>query len=762
MAQPMALLASTPGQPKVRLPRYAFFQWLAVVLASFIGLVLALGSHELFGHKFKTGEIAQKDYIAAKRTRVIDEIQTKRARDIAKQNIMPVLIKDQELDLNVLRTLRHRLYIITTLHSQKILPLPTFWGLKTKEQYEIFSCSQAQWINSKSNLAETISHNLPSSKASDIIDELDRRRALFYRLVGNNPDLVRNCLVLSLSVSESNWTELEKTIEATTARMLRLVPVLPGSNKNLLTELTLQFLPATVTGATREASANLIVGCLRPTMIIDTESTRKKANNAAERVEPIYKEIESGQIIVARGEILSENDLATLKEMKISQGTNWPVIASICIALLAAYGFLGIFLFTVSPKHLFSPTSIGLMSTVAVTTCAIAAFAGSDYPQFVPLPAAALVLTIFFGARISSAITVLILIFLGTNHVIDTGNLAALATASSAAVGIHVRRREDLMFRGFLIGFVQAAAYMCYLALTQSSTSATQLGQDLALELLGGLSSTIVAIGSLPFLETLFAMITPLKLIELADSNQPLLRQLEERAPGTYQHSLAVANLSEAGARAIGADANLVHAGAMFHDIGKMVRPRYFIENQLGDKNPHDEMSPEESRDRVLAHVTEGITLAHKYGIPQAIMDFIPQHQGTTLMAYFYHKACVRDGHANVDASFYRYPGPKPQSREAAIVMLADVSEAVTHSMKDPSEEEIEKAIATVFKARYDDKQFTESGISEAELEKVKKAFVRVWRTLHHERLKYPSTTTGKMAVAPEQTGESELGDQNK
>ena len=192
-----------------------------------------------------------------------------------------------------------------------------------------------------------------------------------------------------------------------------------------------------------------------------------------------------------------------------------------------------------------------------------------------------------------------------------------------------------------------------------------------------------------------------------------------------------------------------MHTGAMYHDIGKMVTPRYFIENQLGDKNPHDFIPPEESRAKVLAHVTNGIALAQKYGLPKAIQAFIPEHQGTTIMAYFYHKACVRDGSDNVNQSDYRYPGPKPQTRESAIVMLADVSEAVTHSMKEPTMDEVESVMSNVFKARWDDGQFNECDLTSEELEKVKKGFVRVWRTLHHDRLKYPATTTGKMPVVP-------------
>src|SRR5262249_31072371 len=159
----------------------------------------------------------------------------------------------------------------------------------------------------------------------------------------------------------------------------------------------------------------------------------------------------------------------------------------------------------------------------------------------------------------------------------------------------------------FLIGITQAASFIAADLITGIAISPGHIGQQILLEMLGGLSSCIVAIGSLPFLESLFGMITPFRITELTGPDQPLLRQLEENAPGTYQHSLAVANLAEAAARAIGANTNLVRAGSMYHDIGKMVKPRYFIENQLGDTNPHDAMTPEESRDRVLAHVTDGL-----------------------------------------------------------------------------------------------------------------------------------------------------------
>jgi len=371
----------------------------------------------------------------------------------------------------------------------------------------------------------------------------------------------------------------------------------------------------------------------------------------------------------------------------------------------------------------------------------------------------ALILAIFFGRGIALAVTLPLILIIGVDKLCEAHNLVAYLVASIAAIFSYNKNRNGMITTGIFIAISMTAADLMVILISHLMSPASQLsisalGRTATLDLLGGLCSSIIAIGSLPFLENLFGMITPFRLAELTDANQPLLRRLEENAPGTYQHSLAVANLAEAGAKAISADANLVRAGALYHDIGKMVRPKYFIENQLGATNPHDSMSPEDSRARVLAHVTDGIALAQKYQLPKAIQDFIPMHQGTTLMAYFYHKACLRDGQEKVDAGFYRYPGPKPNTKETAIVMLADVSEAVTHSMRDPSQEEVEIALAKVFQNRWDDGQFADTNMTYDEMTKVREGFCRVWRTLHHERLKYPATTTGKMPIAPEEEKE--------
>jgi putative nucleotidyltransferase with HDIG domain len=551
-------------------------------------------------------------------------------------------------------------------------------------------------------------------------------------------------------VSIKEFPAWRASIEQVAKHYVDTTDLLPGNHKLEWQHGIYEFLPDSWAPPLRQETSAFIASVMQPNVAVDPLATREHIKETIAHTKPVTKEITTGTLIVSRGEQLNAEDVSILNQVGITHTHDFQSLLGIGLALVAAFVAFGVFLYTFEPAFFFSPSAIALMATVCMVASGIGAAVGREYPQFVPVPATALILSVIFGRRVGIILSVLVIVFLGVSQLVDTAHLVALAAASGIALGSNITKRTELMLTGVLIGVIQAIAYFFAVMFGGMPGDSVSVGKELAQNVLGGLSSSIVAIGSLPFLEIIFGILTPFRVAELSEPDQPLMRQLEENAPGTYQHSLAVANLAEAGAKSIGADVNLVRAGAMYHDIGKMVTPRYFIENQLGDKNPHDEIAPEDSRAKVLAHVTNGLVLARKHGLPRQIQDFIPEHQGTTVMAYFYHKACMRDGVNNVKESDYRYPGPRPQCKETAIVMLADVSEAVTHSMRDPSQAEVEAAIGNVFKARWDDGQFEESELTSEELEKVKNAFVRVWRTLHHERLKYPATTTGRMPVVPQ------------
>lgn len=664
--------------------------WASVVVVSYVAVIFSLSATHFFGHTLKPGSIAPADLTASQKVEVVDEIKTREARHQIRQRTLPVFSHSASRDDEMLAKLRHEVDLLKQEMTQP-------GSVKFTDEHEAGSIT-------------TLSKTLKPTEVEA-------------------------------------WS---RDLENATKRFLGSATIYPGSHHERLAKNFCEFLPDNWNPSVRNASAQLVVRTvLDSNIVIDQEATQAKVDKALAEAKPVTKEIGGGTVIVQRGQTITEDQYELLKKLGLTRVQDWSTIAGIAASLLAAFGLFGVYLHTFEHKWFYSPAAIGLMATVCVVTCGIATFAGQQYPQFIPLPAAALVLSVIFGRRLALILTTLLIIFLSLSDLIEGPHLAALTAASAMALSNKIMKRKDLMVAGFLIGLVQAIGYFTAVILGHMPDTPINFGMELALQVLGGLSSAIVAMGSLPFLESLFGMLTPFRIAELTAADHPLLRQLEENAPGTYQHSLAVANLAEAGARSIGANVNLVRAGAIYHDIGKMVTPRFFIENQLGDKNPHDFIPPEESRARVLAHVTNGIELAQKYGLPEQVQAFIPEHQGTTIMAYFYHKACMRDGKDKVNEMDYRYPGPKPSSKESAIVMLADVSEAVTHSMKDPSQEEVEQAMANVFKARWDDGQFTESTLTHDELDKVRKAFVRVWRTLHHDRLKYPSTTTGRMPVPP-------------
>jgi cyclic-di-AMP phosphodiesterase PgpH len=257
-----------------------------------------------------------------------------------------------------------------------------------------------------------------------------------------------------------------------------------------------------------------------------------------------------------------------------------------------------------------------------------------------------------------------------------------------------------------------------------------------------GVVSSVVALGISPYLERFFDLITPIRLAELSNPNRPLLKRLAMEAPGTFQHTLFVASLAEAAARELGCNVELIRAGTLYHDIGKMHDPQGFIENQMGFVNKHDQIgNPFISAAIIKKHVSEGLVMARQYNLPKAIQDFIPQHQGTLLISYFYFQAKTqseKNGFKPFPEDDFRYDGPIPQSRETAIVMLADGCEAALRSLKGATTEQAIAMVHKIFKARWRDNQLAESGLKYEELPIIAEIFVKVWQQFNHQRITYP------------------------
>ncbi|WP_293132354.1 HDIG domain-containing metalloprotein, partial [Microcoleus sp. bin38.metabat.b11b12b14.051] len=350
---------------------------------------------------------------------------------------------------------------------------------------------------------------------------------------------------------------------------------------------------------------------------------------------------------------------------------------------------------------------------------------------------------------------------------LDVELIHLVASAAGGLLGAfmaeRLRSREELALLGVAVGLTQGMVYLVGTLIASAAAGAiwyVVLG-TVGAQSLAGLAWSVVAIGISPYLEHVFDLITPIRLAELANPNRPLLKRLAAVAPGTFQHTLFVASLAEAAARELGCNVELVRAGTLYHDIGKMHDPNGFCENQMGGGNKHDEINnPWTSAEIIKKHVSEGLVMARKHRLPKAIQAFIPEHQGTMLIAYFYHQAqqiaakepenlnitLADAGNSKlaiktreVREQDFRYDGPIPQSRETGILMLADSCEAALRSLKDATHEEALNMVNRILRARWQDNQLLDSGLTREDMSLIAEIFVRVWEQFNHKRIAYPS-----------------------
>jgi cyclic-di-AMP phosphodiesterase PgpH len=352
---------------------------------------------------------------------------------------------------------------------------------------------------------------------------------------------------------------------------------------------------------------------------------------------------------------------------------------------------------------------------------------------------ASVLLTVMFDSRVGLFGTLTIAL-IGA-HLLRFDFEFAFATLLAGALGVFSVR--DIRNRGQF--FVSAGlVFIGYLAVLVASWlifdfSAERFLGDM---LLVGINSflLIMAYPLLWVFERAFDITTDLSLLELSDTNRPLLKELSLRAPGTFNHALQVANLAEAAADAVGANALLVRVGALYHDIGKMLKPEYFVENQRPGENPHDHLKPRMSALIIASHVKEGMELGRQYNLPERVLRFIPMHHGTTRIEYFYQKAVEQKGpeEAQIHESEFRYPGPRPDSKETGILMLADSVEAASRSLSDPTHKRLESLVEHIFKVRSEDGQLDLTDLTFRDLNVTKETFLSILLGIYHVRLKYP------------------------
>ena len=554
------------------------------------------------------------------------------------------------------------------------------------------------------------------------------------------PNIDEQDLAAILTLSTQEWFQTKTAIQLATERIITQ-GIAPGTPDELLSSAINLQLGTQIPDSIHPLVKNLLLGVLQPNLQEDREATRELAEKAAQEIPPVMVVIKKGQIIVDEGETISQADFVLLDGFGLSRrGPNWLGLRLSGILVLSV---IGIFVIVQRQIH----TSIrrrdyALICLLSISTPMLSIFNIAH----TNLAAVGLLVSSFYNPLLGVCHILLLTILVtwsqsgwGWEYLVagSAGGLLA------AAIAGNLRSREAMARLGVIVGLTQGGVY--FLTTLIISASATAIWSAVLpgaiIHGLWGVAWSIIAIGVSPYLERFFDLVTPIRLAELSNPNLPLLKRLATEAPGTFQHTMFVCSLAESAARALNCNVELVRAGTLYHDIGKMHDPLGFIENQMGGPNKHDEINdPWVSAEIIKKHVSEGLVMAKKYGLPQAIRDFIPEHQGTLLIAYFYHQAKQNSqpGEERVLESNFRYDGPIPQSREAGIMMLADGCEAALRSLKEASPEQALSMIKKIFKARWKDDQLVDSGLSFDDLRIIADVFVQVWQQFNHKRIAYP------------------------
>ncbi len=496
---------------------------------------------------------------------------------------------------------------------------------------------------------------------------------------------------------------------------------------------------------------------LKPNRVIDKEATEKKKEEAYNDSANTIK-IKKGSRIISFGDIVTTDKLKMLEDLNLLETKvkyDYLYLAGIMLIILFLAAIVAVFLKKYNKTVYNSRKELLLICLIVIIILVLSRYMFSFYDGLViPIFMGTMLISILMNVEVAVVINCALAISVSLMLKGDYKFLymGLVCGAISAIMVSKTNQRSRLSMNGVFLGLINVVFIVCLDFINKSDFRS--ILTDSIVVFLNGMVSMILTIGILPFLESAFNIVTPLKLLEISNPNHPLLKKLLIEAPGTYHHSLMVGNLAEIATEDLGGNALLSRAGAYFHDVGKLKRPDLFKENQLAE-NPHDRMTPNLSALVITSHTKDGLDIAAKYKLPQVIRDIIKQHHGTTLVAYFYHKALkAAENEGEVGQEGFRYDGPKPQSKEAAVVMLADSVEAAVRSMTDKTEAKIEAVIRKIIKDKLDDGQLDNCQLTLNDLDKIANSFMKVLSGYFHAREQYPEI---KQAVIGDNSNEAAL-----
>lgn len=668
-------------------------------------------------YDLSVGDIAHTTITASKD--VVDEISTTRQREIAAAGVEPSYLYKEGVSAEVLQELNTVLKQIGAVQD---------YGSKLLEQYAPEDTAKQQ---------EYVFDEAEKQYAKSLLTHIT--------LADYQLETVLRATDKQISNMNENITAAVENTLNTTIREEHVSESIQYLQQIIGYKTDMDMLQNVVTPILRKV--------IQPNMLIDQEATEKLREEARQTVEPvIYKQ---GQNIVLARERITANQLEMLRSLGMLDDDDVDVmmyVGGVLLVLLSMMVLL-ISLALLAPDTLRAPRQLIILMLILCVTLACCIFGQMIHTYLNLALLAVMMLTGLIGAQVglagclAMAVVVSALLAGGdSSYASEVVNLLFTSFVSGMLAVMIIRQRpyrQQVLLCGILTALSNMLIILTIGFLT--NTSIADVFANALWSAAGALLSSVLCLAFDPIIETVFHLATPSKLLELSNPNHPLLRRLLIEASGTYHHSIIVANLAEAAAEAVGANPLMARAGSYFHDIGKLKRPLYFKENQIGE-NPHEHTNPYVSAAIVTAHTRDGLIMAQQSRLPREIQDVIIEHHGDTPVMFFYHKALQQAEGQAVDIADFRYDGKRPQTRESAIIMLADTVEAAVRSMPDPTPKAIEEFIARLVRGKIDDGQLDDAPLTLHDISKICQAFSTVLRGVFHERIEYPSISPAAAA----------------
>ncbi len=561
---------------------------------------------------------------------------------------------------------------------------------------------------------------------------------------------IEDSVFLALVTADEEELKITKDLTITSVKTVMSSRISASNVENAKKQVEEELRYTSIDSEMKTAAISLARSSIIQNVFYDSEKTEEQRTKAVESVDPVR--ILQGQVIVEENQLVDREIYRQLELagfLRTDKSID-PYLGLFLFILLTLTGFYQFFYLS-KTKGENQHNQLLIFSLVLILSLimmkifsSIVDFPYIDFAYFFPGAMAAMLIKTLLNTRLSVAMSILLgmygtIIFNGESP----NNLdfsMGLYIMSSCFAAIIILSRDNfktkVLSAGILLSLINVAFLYSLLFMMNGSYSNMEYLYYCLAALVSGLVSAVLTMGLLPFFEAGFGILSTIKLLELSNPNHPLFRKILTEAPGTYHHSIMVANLAESACEVIGANGLLARVGCYYHDIGKTKRPQFFIENQLSESNPHDQLPPKTSRDIIISHASDGAEILGKAKFPKEIIDIAYQHHGTSLLKFFYYKALKQD--ETIKAEDYRYPGPKAQTKEAAVVGIADSVEAAVRSMQRPTPEKIEELVLTIINDRIQDHQFDECDITLKELYKVKCSLCESLNGIFHSRIEYP------------------------